>query len=56
MRPWEAKQVEWGKMERVLSGSKCRCIYLGSEMDDRQTGRGARLGKSVAILARRTMP
>ena len=36
MRPWEAKQVDWEKMEKFLSGSKCRRIYLDSEMDDRQ--------------------
>jgi superfamily II DNA helicase RecQ len=36
MQPWETKQVEWEKMERFLSGSKCRRIYLDSEMDDRQ--------------------
>ncbi|KFY65619.1 hypothetical protein V496_02450 [Pseudogymnoascus sp. VKM F-4515 (FW-2607)] len=36
MRQWETKQVEWEKMERFLSDSRCRCIYLDSEMDDRQ--------------------
>ncbi|KFZ01485.1 hypothetical protein V500_00751 [Pseudogymnoascus sp. VKM F-4518 (FW-2643)] len=45
MRPWEAKQVEWEKMERFLSGSKCRRIYLNSEMDDRQNRERCEVGE-----------
>jgi RecQ family ATP-dependent DNA helicase len=32
----EAKKVEWDKMERFLSGSKCRRIFLDAEMDGRE--------------------
>ena len=35
MRPWEAKQMGWEKMDKFLGGGKCRRIYLDSEMDDR---------------------
>jgi superfamily II DNA/RNA helicase len=45
MRPWETKQVEWEKMERFLSGSKCRRIYLDSEMDDRQNRKRCEVGE-----------
>lgn len=31
----EEKQMEWDKMERFLSGEKCRRIYLDIEMDGR---------------------
>jgi RecQ family ATP-dependent DNA helicase len=31
----DAKQVEWDKMERFLSGDKCRRIFLDAEMDAR---------------------
>ncbi|OBT79273.1 hypothetical protein VF21_01965 [Pseudogymnoascus sp. 05NY08] len=45
MRLWEVKQVEWEKMERFLSGSKCRRIYLDSEMDDRQDQERCEVGE-----------
>ncbi|KFY66798.1 hypothetical protein V496_01920, partial [Pseudogymnoascus sp. VKM F-4515 (FW-2607)] len=45
MRPWETKQVEWEKMERFLSGSRCRRIYLDSEMDDRQDRKRCEVGE-----------
>ena len=45
MRLWEAKQVEWEKMERFLSGSKCRRIYLDSEMDDRNNRKRCETGE-----------
>jgi len=31
----EEKQIEWEKMERFLSGGKCRRIFLDAEMDGR---------------------
>jgi superfamily II DNA helicase RecQ len=31
----EERQVEWDKVERFLSGEKCRRIYLDQEMDGR---------------------
>ena len=31
----EEKQIEWDKMERFLSGEKCRRVYLDIEMDGR---------------------
>ncbi|KFY64196.1 hypothetical protein V496_03407 [Pseudogymnoascus sp. VKM F-4515 (FW-2607)] len=45
MRPWEAKHVEWEKMERFLSGSRCRRIYLDSEMDYRQNRKRCEVGE-----------
>ncbi|KFZ24201.1 hypothetical protein V502_01319, partial [Pseudogymnoascus sp. VKM F-4520 (FW-2644)] len=45
MRPWETKQVEWEKMERFLSGSKCRRIYLDSEMYYRQNRKRCEVGE-----------
>ncbi|OBT81152.1 hypothetical protein VE02_10082 [Pseudogymnoascus sp. 03VT05] len=45
MRPWETKQVEWEKMERFLSGSRCRRIYLDSEMDDQQDWKRCKVGE-----------
>jgi RecQ family ATP-dependent DNA helicase len=45
MRPWEVKQVEWEKMERFLSGSRCRRIYLDSEMDDRNDRKRCETGE-----------
>jgi hypothetical protein len=32
----EAKEVEWDKMERFLSGSACRRMFLDAEMDGRE--------------------
>jgi hypothetical protein len=33
----DTKQIEWDKMERFLSGEKCRRIFLDAEMDGRET-------------------
>lgn len=32
----EARQVEWDKIERFLSRSKCRQMFLDAKMDGRE--------------------
>ncbi len=33
MSAGEAKQIKWDRIERFLSGSKCRRIFLDAEID-----------------------
>ncbi|KFZ23509.1 hypothetical protein V502_02010, partial [Pseudogymnoascus sp. VKM F-4520 (FW-2644)] len=53
MRLWETKQVEWEKMERFLSGSKCRRIYLDSEMDNRQDWKRCEVGEEQCNVCKK---